>query len=52
MLSPKNHIRGKCTRNATIAGIDYAAAQPSKKAGVSPAFFAVGWLRAAISILR
>jgi hypothetical protein len=38
MLSPKNHIRGKCMRDATEARIDWAAVQPNKKAGARPAF--------------
>jgi hypothetical protein len=38
MLSPKNHIRGKCMRDTTTAGMDYAAVQPNKKAGARPAF--------------
>jgi hypothetical protein len=37
MLSPKNHIRGKCVRGAARAGGTYVAVQP-KKAGVEPAF--------------
>jgi hypothetical protein len=38
MLSPKNHIRGKCMRDTTVASADYAGVQPNKKAGVKPAF--------------
>jgi hypothetical protein len=42
MLSPKNHIRGKCRYNTTDASVDQAAVQPNnqtnKKAGVEPAF--------------
>jgi hypothetical protein len=38
MLSPKNHIRGKCVRSAAGAGLAYVAVQPNKKAGVEPAF--------------
>jgi hypothetical protein len=37
MLSPKNHIRGKCVRSAAGAGVAYVAVQP-KKAGARPAF--------------
>jgi hypothetical protein len=38
MLSPKNHIRGKRMRDATVASVDKAAVQPNRKAGVKPAF--------------
>jgi len=38
MLWLKNHIRGKCMRSTTTAGVSYAAVQPNKKAGARPAF--------------
>jgi hypothetical protein len=38
MLSPKNHIRGECLYIAIMTGVEHAAVQPNKKAGVKPAF--------------
>jgi hypothetical protein len=35
MLSPKNHIRGKCMRNATDASVDCAAVQPDERPALS-----------------
>jgi hypothetical protein len=37
MLSPKNHIRGKCMRDATDAQT-ISRYNQAKKAGVKPAF--------------
>ena len=50
MLSPKNHIRGKCMRNATEASVEQAVVQPDEKAGVEPAFCSPARLKAAIGI--
>jgi len=41
MLSPKNHIRGKCMRGATKAGVGQTAVQPNKKAGVEAGLFGI-----------
>jgi hypothetical protein len=43
MLSPKNHIRGKCMHDATETSVNWAAVQPCRgttkqKAGARPAF--------------